>query len=175
MTTKGRKIRVALYPRVSSDEQRDNQTIRTQVDILERWIEQNEETIEVVGMINDDDGVSGTLPLHERPGGRKILALAQASAIDQLVVTRLDRLGRTSLVLLQTQEQLEKLGVSIFAVLENVSDPSDYELRAILAADERRRFLKRSHEGMDRAAREGRYTGGIVPRGYRFEGKLPVS
>jgi len=166
-----RKLRVVLYARVSSDEQRENQTIRTQVEILQRWAEHNADTIEVVALVDDDDGVSGTLPLDERPGGRKVLALAQARAFDQLVVTMLDRLGRRSLILLMIPDQLEKFSVSIFAVQENVSEPLDYELRAVLAADERRRFLKRSSDGMDRAAREGRYTGGITPLGYRVEGR----
>ena len=37
---------------------------------------------------------------------------------------------------------------------------------AVIAANERRKFLERSAEGMNRAAKEGRYTGGIVPLGY---------
>src|SRR3990172_9106580 len=111
-----RKIRVALYARVSSDEQRENQTIRTQVDILQRWADENAEGMEVVGWFKDD-GVTGTRPLETRPDGKKVVALALAGLIDEVVVTRLDRLGRTSLVLLLAQELLEKHSVSIHAVL----------------------------------------------------------
>jgi site-specific DNA recombinase len=165
-----RKIRVALYARVSSDEQRENQSIRTQIDILDRWVEQNSERVEVAGWFKDD-GVSGTVALEKRPEGSRLVALAESDGIDQVVVTRADRLGRTTRVLIEIRDQLEAEGVGIFAVLENVEDPFDYEIRAVLAADERRRFLRRSKEGMERAAREGRYCGGIVPLGYSVEGK----
>jgi site-specific DNA recombinase len=169
MTDETKKIRVAFYLRVSSDEQRERQTIRTQRDILERWAEQHEETREVVGWFADD-GVSGTVPLQGRQEGARLVGLAQARAIDLIVVTRMDRLGRTSLDLIRAREHFDSLAVSVMAVLENVEDPFEYELRAVLAAEERRRFLKRSKEGMERAAREGRYCGGIVPLGYRVEG-----
>jgi site-specific DNA recombinase len=169
MTDETEKIRVAFYLRVSSDEQRERQTIRTQRDILERWAEQHVETHEIVGWFADD-GVSGTIPLHGRQEGARLVALAEAKALDLIVVTRMDRLGRTSLDLIQARERFDSLSVGVMAVLENVEDAFDYELRAVLAAEERRRFLKRSKEGMERAAREGRYCGGIVPLGYKVEG-----
>ena len=167
-----KKIRVVFYLRVSSDDQRERQTIKTQEDILQRWLELNEARVEVVGWFKDD-GISGTKSYTERDGSKKLLAAAMQGLIDQVVITRLDRLGRTTRDLLDFRDKLEDLQVSIFAVLENVEDPFEYELRAVLAADERRRFLKRSKEGMDRAAREGRYCGGIVPLGYMVEGKKP--
>src|SRR5262249_51731413 len=125
---------------------------------------------EVVGWFRDD-GVSGTIPFQGRPEGAKVVALAVGKMIDAVVVTRMDRLGRTSLDLIQSREGFAPIHVKFMAVLENLQDPLDYELRAVLAADERRRFLRRSKEGMERAAREGRYCGGIVPLGYRVEGK----
>jgi site-specific DNA recombinase len=169
MTDETEKIRVAFYLRVSSDDQRERQTIRTQRDILERWRDQHEVTHEVMGWFADD-GVSGTTPLQGRPEGARLVGLAQARGIDLIVVTRMDRLGRTSLDLIQAREHFDSVSVSVMAVLENVEDPFEYELRAVLAAEERRRFLKRSKEGMERAAREGRYCGGIVPLGYKVEG-----
>jgi site-specific DNA recombinase len=172
LTTK--KIRVALYLRVSSDEQREHQTIKTQEDIILRWLEQNEDRVDVAGWFKDD-GISGTIPLDGREHGKDLIGLCSAGLVDRIVVTRMDRLGRTSLELLQIRERLERLHVSIFAILENVEDPFEYELRAAFAAEERRRLLKRSKEGMDRAAREGRYCGGIVPLGFMVEGKKPFA
>jgi hypothetical protein len=58
--------RVALYMRVSSEEQRDAGTIQTQSDSLTRHAATcGFEVSEVYA----DDGVSGTIPLHERPDG----------------------------------------------------------------------------------------------------------
>ena len=52
----------------------------------------------------------------------------------------------------------------------NIDDPFYFDIHAVIAANERRKFLERSAEGMNRAAREGRYTGGIVPLGYSVSG-----
>jgi site-specific DNA recombinase len=46
-------------------------------------------------------------------------------------------------------------------------------VHAAPAAEERRRLRRRSMDGMNRAAAEGRYVGGIVPFGYRVEGHRP--
>ncbi len=62
--------RVALYLRVSSEEQRDRETIEIQREFLEQYRRLYE--LEVAG-VYADDGVSGTIPLHERPEGRRLL------------------------------------------------------------------------------------------------------
>ena len=51
-------------------------------------------------------------------------------------------------------------------------EPDDFmfEIKSSVAANERRTFLRRSADGMKRAAREGRWCGGIVPLGFRVEG-----
>ena len=61
--------RVALYLRVSSEEQRDAGTIQTQRNYLERYAaERGFEVIETYS----DDGESGTFHLHERPEGLRL-------------------------------------------------------------------------------------------------------
>jgi len=62
--------RVALYLRVSSEEQRGAGTIQTQREFLEGYYQLHD--LEVAE-IYADDGVSGTIPLHERPEGRRLL------------------------------------------------------------------------------------------------------
>ena len=61
---------VALYLRVSSEEQRDRETIEIQRDFLTQYCELY--GLEVAD-VYADDGVSGTIPLHERPAGRRLL------------------------------------------------------------------------------------------------------
>jgi hypothetical protein len=56
--------RVALYLRVSSEGQRDKETIKTQRAELENYYRLH--GLEVVGEYADD-GVSDTISLHERP------------------------------------------------------------------------------------------------------------
>src|SRR5918995_3960064 len=87
--------RVALYLRVSSEEQRDRETIEIQREFLEQY--RNLYELEVAD-VYEDDGVSGTIPLHERPEGRRLLEDAQEGKFETLLVYRLDRLGRSLLV-----------------------------------------------------------------------------
>src|SRR5918998_5506987 len=83
--------RVALYLRVSSEEQRDRETIEIQREFLEQYRNLYElEASDVYG----DDGVSGTIPLHERPEGRRLLADAKEGKFQTVLVKKLDRLGQ---------------------------------------------------------------------------------
>src|SRR5687768_16137029 len=83
--------RIALYLRVSSEEQRNRETIEIQSEFLEQYCRLYE--LEVAH-IYEDDGLSGTIPLHERPGGRRLLEDARARKFDAVLVYKLDRLGR---------------------------------------------------------------------------------
>src|SRR5919202_1271576 len=89
--------RVALYLRVSSEEQREAGTIQTQRESLKRYAAVRE--FEVVN-VYADDGVSGTFHLHERPEGLRLLEAARAGKFDTVVVYKLDRLARTQLGIL---------------------------------------------------------------------------
>ena len=68
-------MKVAIYLRVSSDDQAERGTIRTQADEVHRRLDR-EPQVTVVGDY-PDDGVSGTIPLAERPGGARLLADAR--------------------------------------------------------------------------------------------------
>ncbi|MEP6609169.1 MAG: recombinase family protein, partial [Burkholderiaceae bacterium] len=116
-----------------------------------------------------DDGVSGSVPLADRPSGRRLIEDAMAGRFHVLLVTRADRLGRDVIDLMQGRALFERLGVEIVGVLEPMDDEFGFDMLAVMAKHERKRLLKRSAEGMNRAAREGRYTGGIVPLGYKLE------
>ena len=163
--------RIATYERVSSEDQRERETIRTQTEELARRL-QLEPGVELVERYVDD-GVSGTIPMAERHAGGRLLQDAARGLFDEVWVYRIDRLGRDDVDPLIVWRDLERLGVKVHSVTEGVSSPFEYHIRVAMAAEERRTFLVRSAAGMDRAAREGRYTGGIVPYGYAVEGKKP--
>jgi len=165
-----KKTRVALYLRVSSDEQREKETIKTQEDALRRFAEMTD--VEVFDWYKDD-GISGTIPMAKRPEGARLLHDAALGCFDEVVVFKIDRLGRDDLDPIIVWKQLEGLSVSVRSVTEGVSRIFDYHIRVAMGAEERRALLERSKAGMDRAAREGRYCGGIVPLGFMAEGKKP--
>lgn len=163
-----REVPAAVYLRVSSDEQRENETVKTQVDVVQQFLAGHPEYTVVNTYV--DDGVSGTIALKLRPQGRHLIQDALAGRFKVLLLVRADRLGRDVLDLLWIRETFEELGIEMIGIAESLEDEFSYDVRAIIAKHERKRFLARSREGMDRAAREGRYTGGIVAYGFRVVG-----
>src|SRR5690349_25108763 len=91
-------IRVALYARVSTEDQAERQTVQAQLDFLRQWAGLYQHTIagEYV-----DDGWSGTIPLPARPDGKRLLADAAHRQFDVMAAYRLDRVGRSLAVLLE--------------------------------------------------------------------------
>ncbi len=159
---------IATYARVSSDEQRDRHTVRNQRSALSRRL--SSEPGLSVFQHYEDDGVSGTIPFEDRPAGRALARDARVGRFSQVWVVRSDRLGRDAFELLRIWRVFESIGISLRATDENIDDPFYFDIHAVIAANERRKFLERSAEGMNRAAKEGRYTGGIVPLGYSVSG-----
>ena len=155
---------IATYARVSSDEQRDRHTVRNQRAALDRRL-CSEQGLHVFRHY-EDDGVSGTVPFEDRPAGRALARDARVGRFSQIWVVRADRLGRDAFELLRIWRVFESIGIALRATDENIDDPFYFDIHAVIAANERRKFLERSAEGMNRAAKEGRYTGGIVPLGY---------
>lgn len=164
-------IWVATYARVSSDLQKEKDTIENQRVALQRFLRDHAELR--LYRHFEDNGFSGSLPLAERPGGASMLRDGAAGNFSQIIVTKADRLGRDKIDLLVVRRRLQELGIKLAAVLENLDDALSYDIRAILADHERLQILERSAAGMERAARAGRYAGGIVAYGYMVESKKP--
>lgn len=170
--------KIAAYFRVSTDEQEAKGTIRNQIEFAQKFSELHGFTIDETYL---DDGVTGTLPLEMRDGGFRLLEDAKAGAIDILYVYKLDRLGRSARVVINAIHELESLGVEIKSMTEpfDTSSPSGklhVNMLASFADFERETILERMSIGANRAARDGRWLGGIVPFGYRVsEGYLEIS
>jgi site-specific DNA recombinase len=165
----GRKRRIATYERVSSEDQRERQTIKTQTEELARKLS-SEPDVELVERYVDD-GVSGTVPMAERSAGQRLMADAARGKFEELWVYKIDRLGRDDVDPLIVWRELERLRVRVYSITEGVSSPFEYHIRVAMAAEERRTFLARSAAGMERAVREGRFPGGVCPIGYRVAGR----
>src|SRR5919107_4678110 len=163
--------RVALYLRVSSDEQRERESIKTQREFFEQYCElYGLEVAETYA----DDGVSGTIPLHERPEGRRLLEDARAEKFETLLVYRLDRLGRSLLVIVDAHDRLQVSGASLRSATEPIdtSNPSGrliFQMLASFAEYERETIGERTRAGLHRALRNGKHAGRI-PYGYRLNG-----
>src|SRR5215216_1453682 len=125
--------RVALYMRVSSEEQRDRETIEIQREFLQEYCRLY--GLEVA-QVYADDGVSGTIPLHERPEGRRLLEDAKEGKFSTLLVYRLDRLGRSLLVIVDAHDRLQASGVALKSATEPIdtSNPSGRLISQMLAS-----------------------------------------
>ncbi len=159
--------RIVWYARVSSDDQRDRATIQTQIEELERAVARTP-GVEVVERYVDD-GVSGMIPISARPAGGRLVRDRLAGRFSEVWVYDVDRLGRDAPDIMRARRDLAALEISIFTPTGEVP-PLLFDLQAVIGDYARVQFLKRSADGMARAAREGRYCGGIVPYGYRVRG-----
>src|SRR5215211_481905 len=162
--------RVALYLRVSSEEQRDTGTIQTQRDFLEQYRELY--GLEVVD-VYADDGVSGTIPLHERLEGRRLLDDATAGKFDTVLVYRLDRVGRTLLAVIDAHDRLAHGGVALKSATEplDTSTPAGrliFQMLASFSEFERGTIAQRTTDGLHRAFRNGKHLG-TLPYGYDID------
>jgi len=168
---------VAIYVRVSTEEQRERQSIRTQREFADRYCEFHRHP---VYRVYADDGVSGTVAMVSRPDGSQILRDARAKKFDQLLVYRLDRLGRDTRLILNAVDELEKLGVRVRSMTEefDTANPTGRLMLTMLsgfATHEREVIRERSVAGTQRVAGAGAWLGGIVPYGYRKVGEKQTS
>lgn len=161
--------KTAIYARVSSEDQQERGTIENQLDFARKYCDLHQ--LEIFDWYKDD-GVTGTLPLESRESGKRLLEDAKAGLFDMLLIYKLDRLGRSARIILNGVYELEQYGVKIRSMTEpfDTGDPSGRFLLTILAgvADlERETILERLWYGANRAARNGKWLGGIIPYGYR--------
>lgn len=168
-TVIGEPVAIATYERVSTDIQEKQQTILTQYDELQRTIARLPDRVVVERYV--DDGVTGMLELEERPAGARLLADARERRFKELWIYKLDRLGRDGIDPLIVRRELERCGVKVVSLSEPLEDELMYGILVAFAAHERRTFMKRSRDGMERAARDGRYTGGIIAFGFDVQGR----
>jgi site-specific DNA recombinase len=164
---------VGVYLRVSTEEQRERQAIATQREFGVRYCDLHQL---YVHEIYADDGIPGTVPLESRPSGIRLLEHARQGKFDQLLVFKLDRLGRETRLILNAVADLEKLGVRVRSMTEEF-DTATATGRLMLtmlsgfAAHERELIRERSLAGTNRLAEAGAWLGGVVPYGYRREGE----
>ena len=170
-------MKAALYFRVSTDEQKERASIETQREFAAQYCKVHEITIIAA---YSDDGISGTVPVAERPDGSRLLADAKAKKFDTILVYKLDRLARSTLEILKAVETLGQWGVSIKSMTEPFETDSSVgkflvSMLASVAQLERDAIRDRSGAGMERLARQGKWLGGRPSFGYQVvNGKLAI-
>jgi site-specific DNA recombinase len=163
------EVRCAIYIRVSTDEQVERARLREQQERLPEVARQRGWSYTVV----EDLGISAQT-IEARPGMRRLLEMMRSGEINVVLVIEQSRLTRDTTLedLGRIIRACQEYGVAL-ATPERIYRPDDLDdfvmlgIQGVLGAAEVRRFVKRAQEGINRTASEGRYTGGIVPYGYR--------
>ena len=120
--TEDNVLRVALVPRVSTDEQvRKGDSLDAQEDALVAFAKEN--NMKIVGIYRDE-GHSARKPVLKRPVMLQLLEDVKAGKIDRILVTKLDRWFRNVEQYYAVQRILDKYNVAWQAILENYETAS---------------------------------------------------
>lgn len=122
-----------------------------------------------------DRGVSGAVPLRERPAGRKMLAEARKG--DVICAAKLDRLFRSTVDALTTMSELRARGVDVILIDLGVDPVTGngiakffFTILSVVAEFEREMIEERTRSGRAAKRVAGGHTGGPPPLGFRVVG-----
>jgi len=122
-------------------------------------------------------GVSGSVPLAERPEGQRLLATAKPG--DVIVTPKLDRMFRSASDALGTLEELKDQGIGLHMidlggdVCGNGISKLVFTILSAVAENERERIRERIRDVKRHLAAQGVYNGGKRPFGFDIvEGRL---
>lgn len=166
---------VALYCRVSTDEQaREGISLEEQQERLKAYCRAMGFNGEAQLFI--DDGYSAKS--MERPELQRLLEIVKEGAVSRIMVTKLDRLSRKLLDLLNLIDMFHEYGVSFVSISESfdTQTPSGrltLQVLGAVAEFERERIRERVFENMRYAAGNGKWLT-QSPYGYDLQDKMLV-
>src|SRR5215470_13142382 len=159
-----------IYARVSSDKQKDENTIASQTAALREFAQQHGFAVPDEWVI-EDEGYSGATLI--RPGLEKVRDLAAEGQIDAVLVYSPDRLSRKYAYQVLLLEELARNDVrTLFVKAPQTTTPEDQllvQFQGMIAEYERAQILERSRRGKRHRAMQG-----VVnvlcgaPYGYRY-------
>lgn len=166
-----KKLRAAIYLRVSTDEQIKGYGLTYQKEKLMSFIQSQEYTINIKH-IYTEEGYSGTLPISNRPELNRLFNDAKNKEFDVVLVYKLDRFFRKLRLLLEAVEILGTYDVGFRSITElfdttNSSGKFMTSMFGAVAEMERDTIRERTMSGKTSAAKAGKWTTGVPPYGYR--------
>lgn len=148
-------MKVAIYLRVSTEEQSlENQ----EIELREYCKRENFEIFEIY----KDKGISGSKT--SRPALDKMLQDMRDKKFNAVIVWKFDRLGRSTIHLLQVLEEMKSRGVRLIATSQNIDTSTDignffFTIIAGVAELERAMIRERVNLGLKRAKSQGKTLG----------------
>lgn len=116
-TVEMKRLRVAAYARVSTNNEEQLTSYEAQVDYYTRYIQSKDEW-EFVGVYTDE-GISAT-NTRKRDGFKRMVADALAGKIDLIITKSISRFARNTVDTLTTVRKLKEKGIEVFFEKENI-------------------------------------------------------
>ena len=164
---------IAVYCRVSSDNQREKRTIDSQVSTLTAYAQRHGYDVD---RIYQDDGFSGST-IAGRPAFRQLLIDCAKHRFEAILVVEHNRITRS-----ENPEEVGKIQrtlmenhIRIISPPEGVLDlkrPPDELVAWIkmwIAKEEKREIARKMQRGKREGLRKGKWTAGRPPFGYQYE------
>ncbi len=123
-----KRIRVAAYARVSTEEDEQKNSLAAQREHFERLFADHPKWINAG--IYYDEGITGT-SMKKRDGFNNLISDAMNGQIDRILVKSISRFARNTVDTLQTIRMLKDAGVSVFFEKENM-DSMDLKSEFVL-------------------------------------------
>lgn len=157
-TIADRKIRVAAYARVSTEQDEQQNSYEAQVDYYTRYITNNPNWI-FVGVFSDE-GISGT-NTKKREGFNRMIEFALNGEIDLILTKSISRFARNTVDTLKTVRELKSVGVEVVFEKENLHtmDPKCEVMLTImssLAQEESRSISENVRWGIHKSMQDGK-------------------
>ncbi|MGH3715474.1 MAG: recombinase family protein, partial [Micromonosporaceae bacterium] len=164
----GRPVRVAIYKRISTDEEHQPFSLEAQ-DLKLRAYIGTQPGWELAATYSDQASGATT----EREKLQAALAAAKAGRYDVLLVYRVDRLSRSLRGLVDILDELDDAGVAFRSATEPVDTSTHVgrmlvQMLGVFAQFERETIIDRVINGMERKAARGQWPGGYRPHGYEL-------
>ena len=165
-------LRVAVYCRVSTDEQAQGTSLDDQEFAGRGWVVAQGERARCHGVYRDD--FTGTT--DERPEWLRLLGDVRAGLVDVIVFTRWDRWARDEYVGQKMRRDVAPYGVRLVCLTLDVDESTpegDLMIGQMLgfAAFDKRNIVRRCSLGQHGTAAQGFWPGGTPRYGYRVEGR----
>jgi site-specific DNA recombinase len=167
----------AIYARVSSDKQKEENTIASQTQALIEFAQHHNYTVPAE-WIFQDEGYSGTVLV--RPGLERLRDLASEGQIEAVLVYSPDRLSRKYAYQIFLMEEFARYGVEvIFIKSPSPTNPEEellLQFQGMIAEYERAQIIERSRRGKKHRAKNGSVSVlSGAPYGYRYVPKSDQS
>lgn len=167
----------AIYARVSSERQKEEQTISSQTEALKEYAQAGGYIV-LAEWVLQDEGYSGVT--LQRPGLERLCDLAAEGQVEAVLVYSPDRFSRKYAYQVLLMEEFARYGVEvIFIKSPQASTPEEQllvQFQGMIAEYERAQIAERSRRGKRHRAKSGSINVlSGAPYGYRYVKKSETS